>query len=433
MKRTLRSRQNLGKYRIEKLLAQGGFAEVYQAFDTIEGLRVALKIPYAHLMDSGVLEDFRREVRVTAQLEHPNILPIKNAEFVDGHFVIALPLGERTLADRLKSRMSMPLAVHLAGQMLEALGFAHHRRILHCDVKPENFILFSGNRLRLSDFGIAKVSLHTVSASGSGTLGYIAPEQAMGKPSFRSDVFSLGLIFYRMFAGVLPQWPFVRPFPGSDRLKERVHPEFAALIHRATALEPKKRFENADQMRRAFQKLRQKTSAKQRQRRKRSRPPRQDWKEVRWRQFLRQYGAVLEVRGECPKCAGPVAECMPSCCWCGVSIAKYRGKARFGRQCSRCRRSLKADWRFCPWCFGASLSGTSERALSDRRYEAKCQNPACTRKTLMPFMRYCPWCRHKVRRPWAIPGASRKCAKCKWGIVDAFWDHCPWCGVGIKA
>ncbi len=235
MRRILRSRQSLGKYRVEKLLARGGFAEVYRAFDTIEGLRVALKIPYAHLIDQDLLDGFRKEVRLTAQLDHPNILPVKNAAFIDTHFVIVLPLGERSLSDRLKSRMSFGLALDYTGQMLEGLAFAHRRRILHCDVKPDNFIVFSGNRLRLADFGIAKVVLHTVSASGSGTLGYMSPEQAMGKPSFRSDVFSLGLVLYRMFSGQLPQWPFERPYPGAEKLRANFHPEFVSLLKTGSA------------------------------------------------------------------------------------------------------------------------------------------------------------------------------------------------------
>lgn len=432
MVRRLRSRQVLGKYRIKKLIAQGGFAEVYEALDTIEGSRVALKIPHAHLIDQDLLDDFRHEVRLTAQLDHPNILPIKNAAFVDKYFVIAQPLGERSLADRLQKRMSFNVALEFADQMVEALAFAHRRRVLHCDVKPENFIIFPGNRVRLSDFGIAKVVLHTVSASGSGTLGYISPEQAMGKPTFRSDVFSLGLVFYRMFSGQLPQWPFDRPYPGQERLKGNLHPEFLGLIERAIALEPRQRFENADKMRRAFSRVRTKALRHQRRRRRNgnSVSPKQDWKKVRWRQFLRQYGASLEGRGECAKCRGPVTEAMQFCCWCGEPVPRYRGTTRFAKRCDRCHRGVKSDWRFCPWCFGPSRRDVSERTYSDRRYVARCRNPSC-RNPLMSFMRYCPWCHQKVRRHWAIPDARKRCASCGWGVVGEFWEYCPWCGTGV--
>lgn len=200
-----KARQSLGKYRIERRLAEGGFAVVYQALDQVEGIRVALKIPRQNMLTKGVLEDFRQEVRLAAKLDHPNILPLKNAEFIGEHFVVVFALGERTLADRLVSRLGLRSALDYSEQMLEAVAHAHRHRIIHCDVKPENLILFANNRLRLTDFGIAKLALRTVRASGSGTMGYMAPEQAMGKPSFRSDVFATGLIIYRMLSGHLPE------------------------------------------------------------------------------------------------------------------------------------------------------------------------------------------------------------------------------------
>ena len=168
----IRTRQRLGKYRIESKLGDGGFAAVYQAIDTIEGVRVALKIPHDYLLTDSVLGDFRNEVRLAAKLKHPNILPLKNADFVEGRFVIAYPLGERTLAERLQSRLSLSLSFDFTEQMLAGVAFAHEQRIIHCDIKPENLILFANGRLMLTDFGIAKVAFRTIRASGSGTVGY---------------------------------------------------------------------------------------------------------------------------------------------------------------------------------------------------------------------------------------------------------------------
>jgi serine/threonine-protein kinase len=254
--RDLRARQRLGKYRIERKLADGGFATVYQAMDTIEGIRVALKIPHAAIVDDDVLREFRQEVRLTAGLDHPNILPLKNASFIDGHFVIAFPLGEKALDERFRHRMSLDTKMHFARQMIDAVAYAHRHRIIHCDIKPENFILFAENRLRLTDFGIARIAYdRTVKASGSGTIGYIAPEQAMGRPSLRSDVFSLGLVLYRMFTGQLPDWPFEWPMVGHERLKGKVHPRLISFLRKAIDVTPRKRFRDGGQMQEAFDEI----------------------------------------------------------------------------------------------------------------------------------------------------------------------------------
>ena len=209
--RRLRARMAVGKYRLQRKLGSGGFAEVWRALDTVEGIPVAA-------------EAFRTEIRLVAGMEHPNILTIKNAEILDGRFVVAFALGEETLGERMQRRMTTRLAIDFAAQLLAALDYAHSWRIIHCDVKPDNLILFPENRLRLTDFGISKVAAHTLIASGSGTVGYCAPEQAMGRPSFRSDVFSAALVIWRMLSGELPEWPFRWPLAGHQRLHRRAHP-----------------------------------------------------------------------------------------------------------------------------------------------------------------------------------------------------------------
>ena len=197
-----------GKYRIVRCIGDGGFARVYEALDKIEGTHVAIKVPRAEFVTEANLEAFRREVRTHATLDHPNILPIKNADLVGDVFVIAVSLGKGSLADRMRKRMSMETFLAYARQMLAAVAHAHRAHVVHCDVKPENFLVFGDSRVRLADFGIAKIAQRTLKGSGSGTIGYIAPEQAMGKPSFRSDVFSLGLILWEMLTGELPEYPF---------------------------------------------------------------------------------------------------------------------------------------------------------------------------------------------------------------------------------
>jgi serine/threonine-protein kinase len=255
----LRARQRLGKYRIERRLAQGGFAYVYQALDTIEGVRVALKMPHQSIVTPGMLDFFQREARMVAKLDHPNILPVKDASFIEGRFVIASKLGEQTLTDRLRKRIAFTTSLSFIEQLIEAVAYAHRNRIIYCDIKPDNIILLPDGRLQLMDFGIAKVAQKTIAGSGSGTVGYMAPEQAMGKPSTKSDVFSIGLIVYRILTGELPEWPFDWPMSGAATLRRRAHPELIAFIRKSLELRPSKRFRDANEMLAAFQKVKRKS------------------------------------------------------------------------------------------------------------------------------------------------------------------------------
>jgi serine/threonine protein kinase len=259
----LRTRQRFGKYRIEKQLAQGGFAHVYQAVDTIEGVRVALKMPHQSNVTASMLETFQREARLVARLDHPNILPLKDASFIDGRFVITSKLGEQTLSDRLRKRISFQHAISVIEQMIDAVAYAHRNRIIHCDIKPDNMLLLPDGRLQLMDFGIAKVAqktiVRTMIASGSGTVGYMAPEQAMGRPSARSDVFSLGLIAYKVLTNHLPEWPFDWPPPGYAILRRKLHPDMIDLLRRATELRPTRRFRDANEMLVAFRRVKPRT------------------------------------------------------------------------------------------------------------------------------------------------------------------------------
>jgi serine/threonine-protein kinase len=190
-----------------------------------------------------------------AKLDHPCILPLKDARFIDGHFVMAFPLGEETLADRLSRRISRASAMDFIAQMISAVAYAHQKRVLHRDLKPENFILLPGQIIQLSDFGLARLERGSHDVSGSGTIGYMSPEQAMGRPSFRSDVFSLGLVIYRTLAGEVPEYPF-DSLPGFNRLRRGISKEFVALVRKAIDPSPKKRFRDAVAMHNALKKIR---------------------------------------------------------------------------------------------------------------------------------------------------------------------------------
>jgi len=331
--------------------------------------------------------------------------------------------------------MSLHTALAYSEQMLAAVAYSHSHRVVHCDIKPENLILFSDGRLLLTDFGISRVAHRTVQGSGWGTMGYIAPEQAMGKLSFRSDVFSMGLVLYRMLSGQLPEWPYEWPPPAFDRLRRRSHPDLIAVIRKAVEVYPDKRYRDALGMQAAFQQA--KSSALRtftaRERKKISGTTKRDWRLLRWQQFQREFKRLLKTRFECPRCGGPIAEVMHACPWCGANRKTHRLATRFPAQCPRCGRGMKLDWRYCPWCYGAGFEITTNRQYSDKRYQGRCSNSRCSRKELMPFMRYCPWCRRKVRHRWKVSGSTDKCKSCGWGVIRSYWSVCPWCGSRLGA
>jgi len=425
----LRARQRIGKYRIVGRIASGPLADVYRAKDTIQKQKVALKIPKA---EGSVGEaEFLHEVQVATRLNHPNILSVLNASYIDGHFVIAMELGDESLADRIERRISTARAIDLAGQAIAALAHAHEHRIIHCDIKPENYILFPGNRLKLCDFGFAKLSLRTLKASGSGTIDYIAPEQAMGRPKFQSDVFSLGLVLYRLFSGKLPEWPFEWPMVGHDRLVARVRPEIVDMLRKSIQLDPKKRYRDAVQMQTQFE-LAQSHARKQKKTRTRSSSRNgSSWRQLQWRQFQREYRSVLDTRHHCRRCEGPVAESMQACPWCGIDNPAAGCESSMPSSCPRCERGVKNDWDYCPWCYGPGFIEETTRRYPDKRYVARCDNKRC-RGQLIPFMRYCPWCRTKVRKPWKLRGSSKSCRSCGWGIAREFWNYCAWCREPVR-
>lgn len=426
--RPLKVRQRLGKYRIERRIGQGTYAAVYRALDTVEGIRVALKVPHAEFTTPDALDEFRREVKLVARLDHPNILPIKNADFIDGRFVIANPLGLETLGERLRRRYRLETALDWTEQLLHGVAYAHEEGVVHCDIKPDNLILFEDGRLRLADFGIAKVAQHrtTMTGGGTGTIGYLAPEQAFGRPSLRSDVFSIGLILYRLFGRELPTWPYAWPGPGYASLRRAVSPTMMALIQRSMEVDDRKRFPDARRMLATFERVKPHALRRPRNRR-RTAVESGTWKSARVREFQRRYGRELGTRFQCTRCHNPVSETMQWCPWCGLPRKHQKHPTRFPARCKRCGRGIKRDWPFCAWCYGGRVQEPSAREYDDARYTARCSNPRCTRRQLMPFMKYCPWCRAKVTRKWPVSDGGR-CRRCRWGIATEYWSWCPWCG-----
>jgi serine/threonine-protein kinase len=429
----LKARQKLGKYRIERRISDGPIAAVYQALDTIHGTRVALKIPHESKMTEYYLSDFKREARMTARLEHANILPIRDASYIDGHFVVAMPLGDLSLGERMRRRLSTDTALQLAEQALASVAHAHRCKVIHCDIKPDNFVVFPGNQLRLTDFGFSKIAMHTLRASGSGTVGYIAPEQAVGRPMFQSDVFSLGLVLYELFSGYLPEWPYAWPPQNIERVREKLKPKLVEWLRRAIEVRPEKRYKNAAVMYKEFKRLRNNGAAKKKRRGKRGQSTDDPtlWQHVLFRQFQRKYKKTLDTRHQCKHCGGPLAETMVACPWCGTASNFRDARTAYPAECPRCHRGAKLDWRFCGWCYGPGFEVTTTRRFADRRYSGRCANEKC-RGDLMPFMRYCPWCRTKVKKTWKLPGSTSTCPSCHWGVDRDYWHHCPWCSKALE-
>ncbi|HET9154771.1 MAG TPA: protein kinase [Solirubrobacterales bacterium] len=236
-------------YRVEALLARGGMGVVYRA--THLGLErpVALKVIARELADrDGFRERFLRESRLAARLDHPSVVPIYDSREVDGELIVAMRLikgGDlRALIDR-DGPLPAQRALHLLGQVADALDAAHAAGIVHRDVKPHN-ILVEGDRAYLSDFGLAKAldeSGATGDASVVGTAHYMSPEQWRGDSiGPAADVYSLGCVLYESLTGIAP-------FARADADSEPEMPQgVEEAIRRATAKDPLARYRSAGEL-----------------------------------------------------------------------------------------------------------------------------------------------------------------------------------------
>jgi DNA-binding beta-propeller fold protein YncE/predicted Ser/Thr protein kinase len=239
----------LGGYRIESLIARGGMGVVYRATQLALERPVALKVIARQLADD---EKFRRrflsESRLAARLEHPAVVPVYDAREDDGELIVAMRLIEggdlRRLIDR-QGPLQPERAVHLLGQVAEALDAAHAAGIVHRDVKPHN-ILIEGERAYLSDFGLAKAYAETGPGSGAsivGTVEYMAPEQWRGeRVGPAADVYALGCVLYEALTGIVPY----------ARREADTEPEIPkgieAVIERAVSKQAAQRYASAGEL-----------------------------------------------------------------------------------------------------------------------------------------------------------------------------------------
>ncbi|MDB4941382.1 MAG: Serine/threonine protein kinase [Labilithrix sp.] len=272
------------KYKLLRLLGDGGMGSVYEAEHLRLGTHVAIKVLHADLARrSGLIDRFLQEARVSAQIRSPHVVQVTDVESTpDGVAYLVMELLQGEPLSNLEKRertLSVPIACEYTLQILQALEAAHSLGVVHRDLKPDNvFVTFDGTKpvVKLIDFGIAKLkraegaagAAHknlTVAGMMMGTPEYMAPEQAYSATDVdaRADLYSVGVMLYEMLSGKTPAQgedprvvvlkvergevvPLVHVAPG-------VPPEVAGLVHRAMAPRPEMRFASAAEMRLALE------------------------------------------------------------------------------------------------------------------------------------------------------------------------------------
>src|SRR2546427_5496116 len=218
---TLAAGTKLGRYEIRSKLGEGGMGEVYRAYDATMHREVAIKVlPAALSTDKERLARFEQEAQAAGGLNHPNILVIHHIDTHDGApYIVSELLEGETLRERMGGvALAQRKAIDYALQTAHGLAAAHEKGIVHRDLKPENVFITKDGRIKILDFGLAKLTgagdgtqsqtevptrrVNTDPGTVMGTIGYMSPEQVRGKPAdHRSDIFSFGAILYEMLAG----------------------------------------------------------------------------------------------------------------------------------------------------------------------------------------------------------------------------------------
>jgi WD40 repeat protein/tRNA A-37 threonylcarbamoyl transferase component Bud32 len=262
-----RSGQQLGNYRLTRLLGQGAFADVYLGEHIYLKTQAAIKILQIRLAGDD-MQGFLNEARTIASLKHPHIVRILDFG-VEGAtpFLVMdyAPLG--TLRQRYPKGTLLPLAtiVSYVKQVASALQYAHDRKLIHRDIKPENMLLDSVNEILLSDFGLAlfvQSSDYQTTQETAGTVAYMAPEQLRGKPRPASDQYALGIVVYEWLSGDRPfhgsftemysQHLLVPPPPLSEKVPA-ISRDIETVVQKALAKDPQQRFQRVRDFAKAFE------------------------------------------------------------------------------------------------------------------------------------------------------------------------------------
>ena len=315
--------RSIAHYTIEASLGEGGMGQVFLAEDTRLERRIALKVLAPHFStDADSLARFQREAKAIAALNHPNIVTIFSVEEVDPHRFYTMELVEGQTLDALMSPEGMDLEplLDLAAQLAEALRVAHDRGITHRDLKPANVMVTAEGRVKVLDFGLAKLLqdgpnaeksddlLQTQDGRVLGTAPYMSPEQIKGSSvDRRSDVFSLGILLYEMATGERPfrgkSWAELMsrilrdaPLPVT-RIRAGCPPLLGRIIHRCLEKDPARRFQNGGELSREIEALRDEISFERALARRAASGARRRQRDRRhWWHPLSQPGLLLATR-----------------------------------------------------------------------------------------------------------------------------------------
>lgn len=254
------------RYEIIRSIGEGGMANVYLGYDTILDRNVAIKVLRGDLSsDEKFVRRFQREALSASSLAHPNIVEMYDVGEDDGIYYIVMEYVEgKTLKQLLKKRGSLTLseAIDIMLQLTDGMAHAHDSYIIHRDLKPQNIMIRDDGQIKITDFGIAmalNATQLTQTNSVMGSVHYLPPEQASGKGStIKSDIYSMGIIFYELLSGSLPfkgdnaveiALKHMRdPLPSLKEDNSAIPQSIENIILRATAKNPKNRYEDARSM-----------------------------------------------------------------------------------------------------------------------------------------------------------------------------------------
>lgn len=257
--------RQIGRFEIRQLLGEGAFGRVYLGFDPQLGRQVAIKVPHRKGLTPEFRDRFLREARATALIHHPNVCPVhdvgtaEDLPYMVMHYVVGGTLS--ALINKHADSLEPHQAVIIARKIALGIAAAHAQGVIHRDLKPQNVLFDKDNReVLITDFGLARIGAEgTLMTAGKmfGTPAYMSPEQVRGNVDEigpLSDIYSLGVILYRMLAGEIPFQGTVaevmshhaktNPRPPSS-IRSTLHPKLDAIVLKAMAKQPSDRFPSA--------------------------------------------------------------------------------------------------------------------------------------------------------------------------------------------